>query len=746
MTKSSTPRSAIIVLAMVSGALLVLAGCPAGKTPEPPAKPDPAAPVAPAPPSVKLGPQISEPAKNEDRKSAEPQQDRPASLTLPAAEKPAARPADRPAEPAAKPVLTAPPKPSAEPGAKPASTTAQVPSIRRPVDIPVMHAPVKPLVTVAPPPTTAPSATLSRQPPSLAGDPVRSPPPGAETPLSRPLPLPISPPYTAPGGWTARPNPLRGGEAPPAGSPTPADSRPVAASPKPDASPMSNELPNPRTPPRAEATVVAATTPGTPVADQRHIEPGMGRGATKKTSFDPIKENGPIFVGWPKPRAALVITGRQDGYIEPCGCAGLDRMKGGISRRHTLFEQLRGQGWPIVCMDLGDISKGFGRQAELKFQTTVEALKRMGYHAIGVGTNDLRLPGAELLSVAKGVDNQQSPFISANVGLFTFDPPMIDPYRVIPAGGLKVGVTAVLGKQEQKQVQNGDVLKEDPETKLAEILPRLKQEADYLVLLAFASAEEATRLARRFPEFKVVVTAGGGPEPPAEPARIDGKTLLIEVGEKGMNAIVVGLYDDAERPWRYQRVPLDSRFKNSPEMRMLMESYQDQLKSLGYAGLGLRAVPHPQKKLMGGFVGSEKCEACHEESYRVWKKSGHARAYHTLASLIPPRNFDPECIACHVIGWHPQEYFPYEGGFNTLETTPKLIDVGCESCHGPGASHVAAEQTDNNEKLQSTLRKAMVVTKEEAHQRMCLSCHDGDNSPDFKFETYWPHVEHYEKK
>ena len=42
-------------------------------------------------------------------------------------------------------------------------------------------------------------------------------------------------------------------------------------------------------------------------------------------------------MGWPKPKVAMVITGMEEGYIEPCGCAGLDRMKGGMGRRQTLF-------------------------------------------------------------------------------------------------------------------------------------------------------------------------------------------------------------------------------------------------------------------------------------------------------------------------------------------------------------------------------------------------------------------------
>ena len=63
------------------------------------------------------------------------------------------------------------------------------------------------------------------------------------------------------------------------------------------------------------------------------------------------------------------------------------------------------------------------------------------------------------------------------------------------------------------------------------------------------------------------------------------KTLLITVGEKGMNAIVLGLYDDPQSPVRYQRVPLDSRFEGSADMKRLMELYQEQLKQAGWGGL-----------------------------------------------------------------------------------------------------------------------------------------------------------------
>lgn len=460
--------------------------------------------------------------------------------------------------------------------------------------------------------------------------------------------------------------------------------------------------------------------------------------------FDPIKENGPIFVGWPKPRLALVITGRQEGYLEPCGCAGLDRMKGGMSRRHTLFGDLRRQGWPVVGLDAGSIARGFGPQAEMKFHIMVEAMRTMGYQAINLGRTDLGLPAGELVSVAASLGDQSSPFLSANVGLFGFDAGLTARTRLIEAGGIKLGVTGIIGLEYQKQIQNNEIELAAPEAALAAVLPQLKAQAEYLILLCSATKEESEALARKFPDFHLVVTTGGGAEPPPRPSVVEGtKTYLIEVGEKGMDAVVWAFFDDAQTPFRYQRVPLDSRFPASREMYLLMVAYQENLKARGLAGLGLRPVPHPQREQNGRFVGSEKCANCHEVSYSIWKKSGHARAFRTLVELDPPRQFDPECISCHVIGWHPTQYFPYESGYLSAEHTPELTNVGCECCHGPGEKHVLAEMGSDLE-LQRKSRQAVVITKEEARQRQCYSCHDLDNSPDFDFDTYWPLVEHYE--
>lgn len=458
--------------------------------------------------------------------------------------------------------------------------------------------------------------------------------------------------------------------------------------------------------------------------------------------FDPIGDNGPIFVDWPVPKLAVVITGRQDGYLEPCGCAGLDRMRGGLGRRQTMIESLRAKGWPLLVVDVGGISRRVGVQAMLKFRLSVEAMTEMGYDAIGLGPAELQLPAAELLTVVAGEEGRTNCFLSANVGLYGPAGRIVPRQRVILAGGLKVGVVSVLGGKYQREIHNPDLEMSDPQLALTALVDEMRSASDLLILLAHAPQEESVALARGFPQFDVVVTADGPPVPPAVPTPIDGsKAVLVEVGEKVKDVVVLGWYGQAGEGLKYQRVPLDSRFVPAAKAKARMADYQESLQDLGLEGLGVRPMPHPRKPLQGDFVGAEKCRTCHEAQYYVWKKSKHAQAMQTLAGLDPPRQFDPECLACHVTGWHPQGCYPYESGYLSQESSPRLAGVGCENCHGPGGAHAAAEAGGDGI-VQRKLRETMRVTLAEARWRVCVDCHDVSNSPDFELGAYWPDVAH----
>jgi len=471
--------------------------------------------------------------------------------------------------------------------------------------------------------------------------------------------------------------------------------------------------------------------------------------AKETTAADVLKQ----INAWPKPKALLVISGRQHGYIEPCGCAGLANQKGGLMRRFTLIKKLRATGWNVIPLDVGNQVRRFGVQAGLKFQRTAQALKDAKYAAVGFGPDDLKLSVDQLLPAVAGLGGGAGPFVSANAA-FTDLEELTHTHRVIDASGYKVGVTAVLGKKELRQVNNSGVTKGDPAAALAKAMQAIEAAgSNAKVLLAHASLEETKQLAKQVAGFDLVATAGGATEPAYRLETIEGtKSQLLQVGGKGMYVSVVGLYDDPQQPLRFARVPLDASLPDAPEMVKLMTSYQQQLETLGLSGLGVRRDRHPSGRQ---FVGSNACKDCHDEAYDIWSKTGHAHAMKTLQKpperYHNPRHFDPECLSCHVTGWNPQGYYPYASGYKSLKTTPHLINNGCENCHGPGSAHVAAESGDidvsaaDMKKLQLEMRLPLAKARAK-----CLECHDLDNSPDFHkpgaYEKYLERIRHWKAK
>ncbi|MFG0332079.1 MAG: hypothetical protein ACF8TS_01845, partial [Maioricimonas sp. JB049] len=101
----------------------------------------------------------------------------------------------------------------------------------------------------------------------------------------------------------------------------------------------------------------------------------------------------PLLEGWNEPAAAIILTGEQYGYIEPCGCS--ENQSGGLARRADLVRQLREErDWPVTAFDLGGALRGdrVGRAQELmKFEFTREAQAIMHYAAAALGREEVQL-------------------------------------------------------------------------------------------------------------------------------------------------------------------------------------------------------------------------------------------------------------------------------------------------------------------------------------------------------------------
>jgi hypothetical protein len=152
-----------------------------------------------------------------------------------------------------------------------------------------------------------------------------------------------------------------------------------------------------------------------------------------------------------------------------------------------------------------------------------------------------------------------------------------------------------------------------------------------------------------------------------------------------------------------------------PEVVAAKQAYD---KSAGEANVkAAKAEPPAAPKGAATYVGIEECEMCHKEAVEFWKKTKHAKAWHTIEMVNKQFNFD--CISCHVTG------FQKPGG-SSIGFNEPLRDVQCEQCHGPGSLHVDAEGEEEK-------RKTIVSRPEES---VCMECHTKEHSDTFDFEPY----------
>jgi hypothetical protein len=86
----------------------------------------------------------------------------------------------------------------------------------------------------------------------------------------------------------------------------------------------------------------------------------------------------------------------------------------------------------------------------------------------------------------------------------------------------------------------------------------------------------------------------------------------------------------------------------------------------------------------------------------------------------------PACIGCHTIGFGAPDGYRREFG------REKLVDVGCESCHGPGALHVAQRKAGGPPGFKFRPLEA----------GDCRKCHMGEFSRPFDWDRFWPAVRH----
>jgi hypothetical protein len=386
---------------------------------------------------------------------------------------------------------------------------------------------------------------------------------------------------------------------------------------------------------------------------------------------------------------------------------------GGLPRRLTYLDQMARQARePMLRVDLGNNFPDPSPQGRLKVDFIQTVLKKAGLDAILPGPNELALG---LPTLDPGL-----PYMVSN----SPDAAPLATRRIVNQAGRRR--VAILGYLSPEQMYQGPqsafrLLKVDAAL-LARWKGELRQESATAAVLLFRGSD---------PELDVLVKSGlfnailvgnpSGDELVQATTRHAGGSDVPQVPTKGQGLLRLRVGSAARLPtaevdW------LTEKYADHPEAVAAMAVYDEKVKALFFQ----QVAAEESHRKTSPYAGAEACRDCHLPAYAIWKAVRHSQAIGELQKV--GKQFDPECLACHVVGLG-------AGGYISQDATPDLANVQCENCHGPSRAHVAQPTV-------KPVPPAGATPQGRPSEATCRTCHMGSHSPQFDFATYWPKILH----
>ena len=445
------------------------------------------------------------------------------------------------------------------------------------------------------------------------------------------------------------------------------------------------------------------------------------------THFAPIDSAG----GWPRSARLdhntilLCFTGNQDGYLENCGCKS--NQSGGVARRATFFREMRRVGLPLLLIDAGNAVANIDKEgitdslSRLERRIAVQEMVSAGFSAACLGEAELTQFDN---GYAEDVAAASLPLLNANV--LKRGSPIAAPFRELEVGGHHLGIISVLAKpsaqhglrHSEEAMLNFTVL--DPIASAAGLARKIRDRVELVIVAGSLSPSDIRQLLRASSDVDVVISTRpttGLVLPRGSTWSVitqslsgwSGKTLVLfcNLTRYGVNWAELGLArGKGIANARVGGTFLDDRFTEAPDVRgRLTQFYHTASSRLSVRNAA--SAPYPEQgSQAASLVGAGRCRGCHETEFVQWFGTQHALAYKTL--LDRHRQYQPRCVACHVVGLGRSD------GFRMESAEGRLAGVQCEVCHGAGSEHIEHAGS------------GFIARRPSA--TLCLGCHDEEHS------------------
>jgi cytochrome c554/c'-like protein len=363
---------------------------------------------------------------------------------------------------------------------------------------------------------------------------------------------------------------------------------------------------------------------------------------------------------------------------------------------------------------------------------------RLGYAAANLGDNDLGFGIERLQEWAK---QASVPLISSNLVFQDSGDPALPPtlVRTVPLGGssskkkIRVGILGLAPMNpalSAKTPEGRRMVIADPLTTARSLVPALRKKCDFLIALVGLEPNQAKELAKEVPGIDLILGGFGAVETsdeikPVAPSAGAVPGRLLYVGNQGKKVGEIRVFftsAGALTKLESSVIALGVQVPDDPAIMDIVEKNR----------IAINEIHKKEAPLVDGakilamwqgdaFLGSAACKSCHEEAYQMWATTSHAHAFRILEEKH--QDYNPDCVGCHSTG------FRRPTGFVNAKSTPDLMNVQCESCHGPGRGHPETNGSSYGAVAQG----------------FCVTCHTPENSPDFDASAYRLKIRHWKE-
>ena len=374
-------------------------------------------------------------------------------------------------------------------------------------------------------------------------------------------------------------------------------------------------------------------------------------------------------------------------------------------------------------MDSGDFFGQAGDQDSLKTAFLVQAMDKLGYDVVTLGEREFNFGQSFLLGAFK---KTKIDLVSSNLVYADTKKPFVKPYVIRKICNTKVAFFGLIGNDlKLRTLPNERNLEvQDPIATAKALVPQLRKKADIVVLLSHIGLTEGQRLTLEVPGIDVMIF-GHQPGLFREIAKTNG-VINTRAGERGQYIPGIHLVVEDGKLTSYdgELTTLDDKVPADEDMGREVDTFNDEMnrrfsQSPQQPNNTNGNTPPAVPVAADHYLGEKNCRRCHETEYQMYSAQDHAKAFATLTKN--QRDASPECLPCHVVG------YGQPGGFANKTSTPDLVNVQCENCHGMGTKH-----PDQN---------AQAVVGPD----VCLSCHTQQQNPDFDYDKALTHIVHWKQ-